>query len=276
MRTSIYVAGLAAALTIAGCDSSGTPDGGCQSESDQSFCTRLGKNCDSLTAFDNCGDSRTVSCGTCYGACLANVCDTDAGPPDAGPPDAGPPDAGPPDAGPPDAGCPAAGCPEHGSWFQGDFTLTDYTVRSSGCFDGVMGESLSLIASFEPGTPMGGGRGTPLSLPPGPVHLGFAGDTSGFITGSFLPRVQDQPSSATVDHTGSMDFEVLASNPVFTLELFCAAPNLANDGMSLTLVSDTCSNASVIFRRFDTSTSMMTDYISGTGTNFSFHYDGGP
>ncbi len=42
------------------------PDGGCVPESDQSFCSRLGKACGTVTAADNCGASRTVSpCGTC-------------------------------------------------------------------------------------------------------------------------------------------------------------------------------------------------------------------
>jgi len=38
----------------------------CTAETDTVFCSRLGKNCNSLTGTDNCGNSRTVSiCGTC-------------------------------------------------------------------------------------------------------------------------------------------------------------------------------------------------------------------
>jgi formylglycine-generating enzyme len=38
----------------------------CAPETDAQFCTRLGKNCGSITASDNCGTNRTVnSCGTC-------------------------------------------------------------------------------------------------------------------------------------------------------------------------------------------------------------------
>jgi hypothetical protein len=55
--------------------------GGCTPETDPQFCSRLGKNCGSVTALDNCGVSRTVSsCGTCNsgyscaGEGTANVC----------------------------------------------------------------------------------------------------------------------------------------------------------------------------------------------------------
>jgi chitinase len=53
----------------------------CTPESDAAFCSRLGKNCGSVTAADNCGTNRTVgSCGsctspqTCGGGGTANVC----------------------------------------------------------------------------------------------------------------------------------------------------------------------------------------------------------
>jgi hypothetical protein len=61
--------------------------GGCTPESDSAFCSRLGKNCDSVTANDNCGTSRTVSsCGTCTspqtcgGGGTANVCGNSSNP----------------------------------------------------------------------------------------------------------------------------------------------------------------------------------------------------
>ena len=60
----------------------------CKAETDTQFCTRLGKNCGSVTAANNCGVMRAVSCGacgsdtTCGGAGTPNVCgctaDTDA------------------------------------------------------------------------------------------------------------------------------------------------------------------------------------------------------
>jgi hypothetical protein len=52
----------------------------CSAESDAAFCSRLAKNCGSVTASDNCGKSRTVACGscgsgkTCGGGGTANVC----------------------------------------------------------------------------------------------------------------------------------------------------------------------------------------------------------
>src|SRR6185436_210769 len=53
----------------------------CTPESNTAFCTRLAKNCGSVTANDNCGTSRTESsCGTCTapqtcgGGGTANVC----------------------------------------------------------------------------------------------------------------------------------------------------------------------------------------------------------
>jgi peptidoglycan/xylan/chitin deacetylase (PgdA/CDA1 family) len=59
--------------------------GACTPESNTAFCSRLGKNCGSVTANDNCGVSRTVtSCGscvspqTCGGGGTANVCGTPA------------------------------------------------------------------------------------------------------------------------------------------------------------------------------------------------------
>lgn len=52
----------------------------CAPETDKAFCDRLGKNCDEVSAFDNCEKSRTVNCGscsgqdTCGGAGVNNVC----------------------------------------------------------------------------------------------------------------------------------------------------------------------------------------------------------
>jgi hypothetical protein len=53
----------------------------CTPETNSAFCSRLGKNCGSVTAADNCGTNRTVSsCGTCTspatcgGSGTANVC----------------------------------------------------------------------------------------------------------------------------------------------------------------------------------------------------------
>lgn len=49
-------------------------------ETDAAFCTRLGKDCGSVTANDNCGMPRTVNCGTCTGTLVCggsgvpNVC----------------------------------------------------------------------------------------------------------------------------------------------------------------------------------------------------------
>lgn len=48
---------------------------GCTSESSAAFCARLGKACGPVVAADNCGVSRTVSCGTCTaGVCYQNQC----------------------------------------------------------------------------------------------------------------------------------------------------------------------------------------------------------
>jgi ricin-type beta-trefoil lectin protein/polysaccharide lyase-like protein len=52
----------------------------CTPESNGSFCSRLGKNCGTVSGTDNCGNARTVSCGactapdTCGGGGTANVC----------------------------------------------------------------------------------------------------------------------------------------------------------------------------------------------------------
>ena len=43
----------------------------CTPESNGAFCSRLNKNCGSVTANDNCGSSRTVNCGSCT---LPNTC----------------------------------------------------------------------------------------------------------------------------------------------------------------------------------------------------------
>jgi hypothetical protein len=75
-----------ALITMVGCRGSDTCVGGscgsgaaCTSEPDAAFCIRLGKQCGSVTAQDNCGVERTVgSCGTCTAVtatCSANnVC----------------------------------------------------------------------------------------------------------------------------------------------------------------------------------------------------------
>lgn len=56
----------------------GTP---CVPESDAALCARLGKNCGSVTAADNCGQQRPVaSCGTCTsGSCIEGVCGAGCG-----------------------------------------------------------------------------------------------------------------------------------------------------------------------------------------------------
>lgn len=46
---------------------------GCAAESDAAFCTRLGKQCGSVTDVDSCGVARTASCGTCTGATTCNT-----------------------------------------------------------------------------------------------------------------------------------------------------------------------------------------------------------
>ena len=53
----------------------GTCETFCVAETDTAFCLRLEKDCD-VTAKDNCGDSRTVDCGTCTGEdeCVNGVC----------------------------------------------------------------------------------------------------------------------------------------------------------------------------------------------------------
>jgi hypothetical protein len=53
----------------------GTPPT-CIAETNAAFCSRLGKECGSVTAADNCGTVRTVAiCGTCSsGTCTNNVC----------------------------------------------------------------------------------------------------------------------------------------------------------------------------------------------------------
>jgi endoglucanase len=59
----------------------GPSSGNCSAETDAAFCTRLAKNCGSVTGQDNCGRTRTVaSCGTCTapqtcgGGGVGNVC----------------------------------------------------------------------------------------------------------------------------------------------------------------------------------------------------------
>lgn len=52
----------------------------CEPENDSTFCARVGKDCGTLTATDNCGGTRTVGCGACVspascgGAGVANEC----------------------------------------------------------------------------------------------------------------------------------------------------------------------------------------------------------
>jgi hypothetical protein len=61
------------------CGAGGAPNvcAACASETDSVFCTRLGKSCGSVSGTDNCGASRTASCGICGGGELcsaSNVC----------------------------------------------------------------------------------------------------------------------------------------------------------------------------------------------------------
>jgi hypothetical protein len=72
--------GAASLLQMAEIQMFGTT-GACTPESDPTFCSRLGKNCGTVSGTDNCGAARTVSsCGTCTapntcgGGGTANVC----------------------------------------------------------------------------------------------------------------------------------------------------------------------------------------------------------
>ncbi len=63
------------------CGGSGSPNVcGCAPESDAALCSRLGKDCGTSTTFDNCGQQRALSCGTCTvpktcgGGGTPNVC----------------------------------------------------------------------------------------------------------------------------------------------------------------------------------------------------------
>ena len=58
------------------CNSIGQCVLSCTPESNTAFCTRLGKECGSVTANDNCGTPRTVNCGTCDTgeSCSNGVC----------------------------------------------------------------------------------------------------------------------------------------------------------------------------------------------------------
>lgn len=61
----------------AGIDCNGTRCGECEAERDADFCARYGRDCNEFTAPDNCGDSRTVDCGSCTNGanCIAaGVC----------------------------------------------------------------------------------------------------------------------------------------------------------------------------------------------------------
>ncbi len=53
------------------------PDASCSAESDTVFCGRMGKDCGDVTGADNCGVSRTATCGACLDTvelCSDNVC----------------------------------------------------------------------------------------------------------------------------------------------------------------------------------------------------------
>ncbi len=47
------------------CAANGTCIKLCSPETNNQFCSRLGKNCGSVTGVDNCGSSRTTTCGSC-------------------------------------------------------------------------------------------------------------------------------------------------------------------------------------------------------------------
>src|SRR5262245_17000995 len=48
----------------------------CVPETDQQFCSRIGKSCEVVTGIDNCGATRAPNCGTCSTGmgCVDNVC----------------------------------------------------------------------------------------------------------------------------------------------------------------------------------------------------------
>ncbi|MGC4116074.1 MAG: hypothetical protein QM765_16115 [Myxococcales bacterium] len=56
------------------CAADNTCTGSCSYEGDSAFCARLGKDCGSVTAADNCTETKTVNCGVCSGQCVDNVC----------------------------------------------------------------------------------------------------------------------------------------------------------------------------------------------------------
>jgi hypothetical protein len=55
-----------------------TVDARCVLETDQEFCARLGKNCETTTGTDNCAVLRAANCGTCAAGmgCVDHVCKT--------------------------------------------------------------------------------------------------------------------------------------------------------------------------------------------------------
>ncbi len=83
--TTVDVCGESRTVTCGTCAAGSVCGGGaapnvcaaCTTEAESVFCTRLGKNCGSVSGTDNCGASRTASCGSCGGGELcsaSNVC----------------------------------------------------------------------------------------------------------------------------------------------------------------------------------------------------------
>lgn len=270
---------LGAAAALVGCDNGG-PATTCTPETDLEFCTRQGRECDMVIAFDNCGTSRTVNCGmcdapeTCGGGGMANVCGM--------PGDAGPGDAGPGDAGPPDGGCPL--CPTGDYWVHTIFTISTNEPIVNGnpythAFDEIVGVPVELRINFASTTE----SQTPGSPPFMPNELGIATGPTTTVT-SEGPAVLSAIAANLAGRTASIQLGGMGTSVsssfavwgpdglnIYGIEITCTTSDLTVGGDGYpTSAPYACSAANITLRRYTATTSMMTDYATGTAT-FEYH-----
>ena len=260
-----------------GCSSGGGgADAGCQSETDQSFCARLGKNCDVLSAFDNCGASRSVNCGSCAVMCQDNVCvlepATSGGGTTGGGTTGGTSGGGTTGGttGGGDSGCAAGSCPGFAQVLSASFVLGMWNTHDDATLDSLVGEHINIVIGLNAGA--GQEQEGGFSFPTGAPEVSVSGDSSDLIAADMVPSWET--GSPLFDENGDqIDFELLPSNQsgdFYTFEMFCSTG--ASPG---TLVSATCGSPTVIVRYFTGGSSLADSISSPSITAALFVADGG-
>ena len=236
---------------VAGCSTASSPSA-CATETDQGLCDRLSRNCDLLTATDNCGSSRTVNCGDCTsplvcgGGGTANLC---ASPVTDG------------DASTAPDGCSFA-CPTLSHWVTGTFTITyanpplaNSMPAVDGKFAPLVNETIEFVFSFAEGAmtkePVANNQYS-VDIILSQANLVYQGDTSGILDEYVQRAVDGSDGDVEFSYGATEEMSVYAAAPGqggpldFSISFSCATPALPVGADQYVVPGDVdCSDASI-------------------------------